>query len=238
MPEDLTPKFLRPLVDHLELLSLFEIHFGGARSTPEDDVVYPNSDSYALKVRCKGTTITHIESGPALSNTDLDKLLEKVQSDLIEIPSISVGADILFCSRPVHGSFRSPAGHIQILPAPENAPRPSVLIADHPFVLEFTFRQSRNWQITYRRRIRARTEWTWIVNLMLREMIKYIGPHGVRRLWVLPTPPEELAEKAPVQARVRWAQEFYMIDGFSGYRDDFSPQTSPELQKTQDEKYY
>jgi Helix-hairpin-helix motif len=235
MREDLSAKFLLPLVDHLELLSIFLVHFGGAGSTPDDYVTYPNSESYALKVRCKGTTITNIEGGPALTSTDLDQLLDKVQTDLISSPGISVGADILFSSRPIRASFRSTAGHIQLLPAPESAPKPNVVAADHPFILEFKFRKSRNWQISNMRRQRARIEWAWVLNVLLRDSIKYLGPR-VRHFWSVSA--DESAEENPLQARVHWAQEFYIVEGFAGCRDDFSPQTSLELPKKPDDEYY
>src|SRR5437660_4889364 len=54
-----------------ELLQLLQRHYGSARSTPENDVVYPNTEKFALRVHCKSGKKKDIEPGPGFSNEEL-----------------------------------------------------------------------------------------------------------------------------------------------------------------------
>ena len=224
MPENLLPDLLLPNVDHLELLTVIQQHYRSSRSTTDDDVVYPNADPYALKIRHKDGRITMIEPGPVFSVQELEALQEKVRTQLVESPGTAVEVCIMFSSSPVKGSFTHPSGRVQILPAPPQAPRPPVLYADHPFVLEFPIRQSHNGFITTQRRTRGVLEWTWILNVLLRANIKSIGPRS-GHMWALCL---QGREGPPTQAQVQWAQEYYMIDSFKLVQDEFT-KTSPLL---------
>lgn len=237
MPENLLPKLLPPdisNVDDYELLFVIEQRYGPGGSSSKDELIYPSSEKHSLKVFFKDGRILSIEPGLAFSVDDLRFLREMVHTQLFESAGSAVGVDILFSSRPIKGSFRSVSDSIQILPAPPEAPRPSVLQADHPFAIEFPVRQSHNGFITNKRRMRGSLEWTWILNALLRANIKYIGPR-MQHLWVL-CPGEQ--EDAPSHSRIKWAQEFYMIDKFPPYHDEFTPGSVPGLPQIPHSKYY
>jgi len=234
MSDNLLPELLLPEVDEYELLEIIQNHYKSGQSTPEDEVVYPSVERYSLKIRCKGDHIATIEPGPGFDEAQLSTLKERVQTELIESPGTSVAACILFSSRTVQGAFRSTSDRIQILPAPQQAPRPGVLVADHPFILEFPFERSQNGMVTTRRRIRGMLEWTWILNTLLRANIKCIGPRH-HELWVLCP---EAQRSTPSQANVKWTHEFYNIDNFAPIQDEFTPESSQQIPHISHDDYY
>ncbi len=234
MQENLLDELLIPSVDEHELLSVIQRHYGSARSTPEDDVVFPNSSSYSLKIRSKDGKLQRIEPGPAFSKEELEALKGKTRTQLVESPGTGVAVCILFSSQPVKGVFCSTSAGIQILPLPPQAPHPNVLIADHPFILEFRIRKSHDGFVTNNRHMRGRLEWSWVLNALLRRRIKCIG-HRSKHLWVWwPDGPE----RTPCQAQIKWAQEYYMIDDFVGLKDDFTGATLTEISQVPHNEYY
>ena len=206
-----------------ELLQLFQHHYGSARSTPDNDVVYPNTEKFALRVQCKSGKISDIEPGPGFSNEELTILKAKVASELVASPATKIERTILFSSHPVKGCHRSGV-HLQMGEAPESAPKPAVMKADHPFVFEFPLRQSSDPFITIQRRSRQSLEWTWFLNAVLRTRIKAIGPRADYH-WVASLS----GNKTPTQADVIWGQEFYTIDGFKTQDDGFSACGEPHI---------
>jgi hypothetical protein len=164
-------------VEDDELLHLLQQHYGSARSTADNDVVYPNTGKFALQVRCKSGKIKEVEPGPGFSYKEFAILKDKVVSQLVASTATKIERTTLFSSRPVKGCLRSDP-NFQILPAPSSAPQPDQMIADHPFVFEFPLRQSSDAFITIQRRTRKSLEWTWFLNAVLRRRIKALGPRA------------------------------------------------------------
>jgi hypothetical protein len=77
MQENLLHELLIPSVDEHELLSLIQRHYGSASRPPEDDVVFPNSSSYSLKIRSKDGKLQRIEPGPHFPKKSLRPLRER-----------------------------------------------------------------------------------------------------------------------------------------------------------------
>jgi hypothetical protein len=201
-------------------------------STPDNDVVYPNTEKFALCVRCKSGKVKAIEAGPGFSNEELKILKAKVASELVASPVTKIERAILFSSHPVKGCYRSGV-RLQIGDAPESAPKPPVVKADHPFVLEFPLRQSSDEFITVQRRSRQTLEWTWFLNAVLRTRIKAIGPRAEYH-WVATLS----GNQALTQADVIWGQEFYTIDGFKTQDEEFSACGEPHIATIPVEEYY
>ncbi len=103
--------------DDDEVLQLLQRHYGSARSTADNDVVYPNAEKFALRVHCKSGKIKAIEPGPSFSSEELTILKAKVASELVASPGIKIERAILFSSHPVKGCFRSGV-RLQIAEAP------------------------------------------------------------------------------------------------------------------------
>lgn len=215
-------------VDHYEVMNEIASYYGSSRSTPEDDVVFPNTDNYALRVTSESGQVTSINSGPAWTQNDLALLQARIDEKLVQSTGMGVEAAILFAIHPVEGSFGHESKIIQILPAPAEAPRPPQLIADHPFILEFSTRQSNSGSVTNNRRSRGILEWTWILNAVLRTNVKSMGPR-TRQLWVITHDNREES---------RWGQEFYQVPGFVSRRDAFTALPEPSLPLIDSDRYY
>jgi len=234
MERDITNLFLHESVDHLELLHIFQEHLGGGCLDDEDVFLFPCSKQFALKVTLADQRITKIERGTNFTAKQITELQLRIQLELREDQGIIVGRDILFHSWPVNGAFTSKMRQVQILPAPSTAPRPTVLWADHPFVLEFTFRKSSNPQVTHYRQWELRHLWAWLFNAILRGSVKYIGPRS-RRMWAIDH--DEMGQQG-TETKVRWSQEFYIVPGFQMLQDNFSVFEHARLALIPENEYY
>ena len=234
MPENLLVQLEAPALDHYELLSLMGFHFGGSCTIEDNNVIYPCKDAYIVKVRSKNDQILSIEAGPGFREKEFAFFKEKVQSTLIDSPSRTIRADILFSSKPVKGCFRAATDQLQILPAPDRAPRPPVIIADHPFILEFPIKSSSDGFVTNNRAMRRALELTWTLNTLLPIAISRIGPR-TQHLWGL-VPSDQL--EAPRQETVKWVQEYYAIDNLPIQYADFSPQCAERVREILHDEYY
>jgi len=234
MPDNLLSQLDAPELDHYELLTLMGRHWGGSCTTEDNSVLYPCTESYVIKVRTKDDRIVSIEPGPGCSDAALALLKEKVRTTLVESSGSVIRADILFSSKPVKGSFRAAKDRFQIYPPPINAPRPGVLSADHPFILEFPLKSSSDGFVTNNRAMRRALELTWTLNALLRASITRIGPRA-RHLWGL-IQTDQL--KGPTQNDVKWVQEYYAIDGLPIQYADFSQACPEQVRVIPHDEYY
>jgi len=232
MATNLLPQLLPEGVDDHELLHIISSHFNSGRSTPTDEVDYPAADHYALRIRHKNSRLVEIQRGPALTDVILQTLKDKVQSELVDSDGETIQRCIIFSSRPVKGFFRAEKLPLQICPAPINAPQPRQLIADHPFVLEFPIKKSRNGYISMSRRTRGMFERTWVLNALLRSSIRTIGPRS-RQLWVIWSD-----VILPTRDQVKFVQESYTIDGFVGEATDFGCRDERQVPNVAENEYY
>ena len=207
---ELTDQLLGDAVDPYELIDLLERRYGMACRTGPRECIFPCTDSYTVKIRLEPGRIARIDPGPGFQPSEVESLKEVIRVELLDSPGDIIGRTVLFARRPVSGVFHSTVG-LRILPAPADAPRPEVIDADHPFVLEFQLPRSANDSVTRMRWIRTGYEWTWILNVLLRPSVRYVGPQP-RHLWAL-LPPYD----APFSyERLQYVQEFYMVTGFKG----------------------
>jgi len=203
---DVTSRFSLDVVDHRELLDLFEIRFGTCWNVSRSEIAFPAALDFSVKVRRDRDNgrIVQITRGSKLSNRDLDVLLEQIAADLLDKRIAEYGIEILFAHRPVAGSFRSAVIPLQISPPPDDAPRAPWLHADHPFTLTYPLRACRTPQIRMRRRYKNAVEWAWVLNGLLRGSIKYHGPRP-RNMWAI--------KSGAANEGCFWAQEFYIVEG-------------------------
>lgn len=88
--------------------------------------------------------------------------------------------------------------------------------------------------ISNRRLNRLMQERGWVLNAILRARIKNIGPRH-RFFWALCGDFENTKEATE---RLRWAQEFYIVDGFRIQYSDFTENGSPQLRSVPHSEYY
>jgi hypothetical protein len=218
--------------DYFELLHLLEDHFGMGGRSSDTEFVYPSSMRPELIAIFDDDGISRIEPGPAFSETKFESFVERVKHELIDSPNGLTGADWAFSSRPVKGSFLSAAKDMQILVAPPSFPRPDALLAEHPFVVEFSFKKSCNSNVTWLRYGKACVEIAWALNALLRSTIRRPGPRS-RHFWAL------VGEiSAPPNEKLKWVQEFYIVDGFKACVDDFSRCGDIPLPEIPHQEYY
>jgi hypothetical protein len=234
MPQNLLEQLKFSGVEDYELLHVIQAHYGSARSTTEGDVLYPSTDHYALKIRTDKGKVIQVQPGQSFSDEELVSLQKEINFQLVDSPGAGIERCILFSSKPVKGYFRSDAGTLRITPPPTEAPTLNVLIGDHPSVIEFPVKLSNDWQINNIRRLRGMLEWTWTLNSLLRVNINCQGPR-TQNHWVV-CPDDSVP--IPTQEHVKWAQEFYTIDGFVSRSERFTEPTWPAVPVIDDNEYY
>ena len=94
--------------------------------------------------------IKAIEPGPAFDPAQWQQIIEEIE----RTGPYKVGRDCSFSTFRVPGSWRGKRSGVQILPAPEDAPRAPYETAEHPLILEFPVKVSDHWPITNFRRMR------------------------------------------------------------------------------------
>ena len=94
----------------------------------------------------KGAKIVAIEPGLAFDRQEWDRICAEIEGPIMKGP-LRVGRDISFNTKGVEGWWRGERSGVQILPAPESAPRANEG-ADNPFILEFPIRDAGRWPTT------------------------------------------------------------------------------------------
>jgi len=110
--------------------------------------------------------ITSVEPGPAFDQCQWDAVAEEIETKVLAGPERS-GRDHSFCSHRVSGMWRGDRSGVQILPPHPESPSAPVKCADHPFILEFRFREAGYWRITNHRRLREHRRLTLMLNTVL-----------------------------------------------------------------------
>src|ERR1017187_7864237 len=77
-------------------------------------------------------------AGPTLDETKLAEVKTRIATAFQSTEEPKIGNLVLFAPLPVTGAFRY-REDFQILPVPDEAPRPTYLAADHPFLLQFSY---------------------------------------------------------------------------------------------------
>lgn len=197
-----------------------------------DEVVYPGCASdYSVKICLGDARVKDILRGPRLTATEIDSLGNQIVSDLLTSNGTRIASAILFSHLPVDGWYRY-RDLFQILAAPDTAPRPTFLLADHPFVLQFRFPVSSNCAI---RNIRKSAKQGEIVQALAGLLAGSVWPlaEGGRHHWVI------LPNETGKPRRAEYLQEGYYCPGFIPEANDFDPvERVPQLPKKHHREYY
>ncbi len=141
---------------------------------------------------------------------ELESQVDAALRALLEDHGHRVYRDVLFSSRPLTASWRY-LDQFQIGPAPDNAPRPNVVLAEHPFIVDVIFADGPSEGIRRLRCQRRVAELRLLLNLILRSRIM-VSSNRIRSHWVW--------EPMGSIPRVRWAQEGYFIEDFQYLVDE------------------
>jgi hypothetical protein len=187
------------------------------------------TDDLALRLQYKHGKIVGAVAGPAMTSELEEKINAEIQRVLLVPTTAKVCRWTMFSGRPVEGHWRY-RDQFQITPAPPVAPRPNMLIAEHPFVLDFAFDNSADFRISQARYIRRASDLMLVLNLLLRQRISSSTSRG-RHHWVWAPPGSE--------APAIWTSEGYVIPDFRYIVDDLPRATdAPALSETPAETYY
>jgi hypothetical protein len=200
-----------------------------------------------------GNAIVTVEPGQAFDDAEWRLVSQEIERSIL-VGSPKTGRDFSFSSFPVRGSWRGRHSGIQILPAPDDAPREGG--ADDPFILEFPIMGSDLWFITNHRRIREHRKLTLLLNALLAGRTSCL-PQRHRNLWAMVPPYEgkpnrwRAVEKvlgvikfcrSRINRRlfpnIKWVQEWYIAPLDRPVLDEPSPPAADRLEEIEPEEYY
>jgi hypothetical protein len=170
-------------VDQSELEDVLSRYFGTAVASSPETIRYPATADFALELRYEDGRLVDIVAGPALTHLKLTGVRQRIEAELLTATGTAVGRVVLFASVPVTGYFRY-RDLFQWVPVPPEAPHPAFRMAEHPFLLEFHFRQSPDTGIRQLRRAILERE----LELLAAGLLEFtIRGHGrlVHHHWVL-----------------------------------------------------
>jgi hypothetical protein len=204
-----------------------------------------------------GNEIVAVEPGEAFNATEWERVNQEIERSVLT-GTPKTGRDYSFSSFPVRGSWRGRRSGVQILPAPDGAPRAAG--ADDPFILEFQIKGSDLWVITNHRRIREHRKLTLLLNALLVGRTSCLSQrHGA--LWASVPPDEDkpsrwrLASRAVAKVcdvtkfcrsrinrrtwpNIKWVQEWYFAPLDRAVLDEPSPPAADRLEEIEPEEYY
>ena len=142
---------------------------------------------------------------------------------------IKVGREYSFSSFRVEGWWRGESSGVQILPAPDDAPRADVESAEHPFILEFPVQVSDLWRLTNYRRMREHRKLTLLLNVLLAGRTN-LQPRRSENFWAI-----DLSDDSQ---EIKWVQQFYFAKLGAVVIDELSPPAAEQLEEVEPEEYY
>jgi hypothetical protein len=175
--------------------------------------------------------IAAVEPGAAFDHAEWERVSREIESAILA-GAPKTGRDYSFSTLPVPGSWRGRRSGLQILPAPDDAPRAAG--APNPFIFEFPIKGSSLWLITNHRRIREHRRLTLLLNLLLAGRTSSPLPR-VRHFWAHVRRDDGDMADSP---DIRWVQEFYYTPLDHPVLDEPSPSAAETLEEVEPEEYY
>ncbi|PZS36626.1 MAG: hypothetical protein DLM58_01385 [Pseudonocardiales bacterium] len=214
-------------MDHRELVRVLQEHFGGSQISGRDVITFPSGPHYRLRLRVEEGRIRSVLTGPDFDPAEFEQLQQLVRTRLIDSPGETVARVVLFSSLPVSGWLSMPEVGLQICPVQGSAPRPPVIYADNPFILEFRLSRGGDNFITNQRCTRLAIEWGRVLNAVLRTSIKVVTPRQSSH-WGYDSDGDVS----------KWLPELYFLPDFQQYNDDFSSPDGAPLTLVSHDEYY
>jgi hypothetical protein len=180
----------------------------------------------------KGAKIVAIEPGLAFDRQQWDQICAEIEGPIMKGP-LRVGREISFNTKGVGGWWRGERSGVQILPAPESAPRANEG-ADNPFILEFPIQDAGEWpttnySITNQRRRREHQKLTLLLNLLLEGTTKFLRERR-RHFWA--------DVRCGGESKIEWVEEWYFADFGQIVIQEPSAPIGEQLGQIESEKYY
>jgi hypothetical protein len=196
-----------------ELRVILAAHFGRIQDLEDGALAYLRDGQVALATKHTDDRVISVQTGPALTENDLGALQSAVELGVLTAAGRKVRRHIVFAIVPVEGSW-SFRDLVQLLPAPDDAPRPPGPMGQNPFVLEASFADSQHPLLASERGAAAVRE----AHLLLSAFVPWIeGPSGwghIELQWAIPV-------GRPVTRSI-WTQKVYTFEGFEYVAEGFS----------------
>jgi hypothetical protein len=214
--DDVTKALEIANVDCHELVTLLWNHFNCPLQISKSEIIFskPEAPSFLKILFTKHHLLKAILRSSKLSDTELEQIIGKIRTELLDKSQISVGREILFSWFPVNGFFKF-KDELQILPVPSSAPQSVGWGGGHPFVLEFRFVTSPNFFISSFRRSQIATRNSTILTLFLEGGITQ-RQSKARGHWVF------VPNATSGKPECKYLSEGYHYDGFKIGDDSFS----------------
>jgi hypothetical protein len=222
-------------LDSRELRILLGERIGGpgqydGRETAPDRIYLPLAGAQSRVVLTYGDRrIVSVEPGQAFDAAEWERIAEEIETSVLTGP-MKVGRDYSFSSYRVEGSWRGELSGVQILPPHPAAPSAPVLMAQHPFILEFPVQESGLWKLTNHRRIREHRNLTLLLNILLAGRTN-LQPRRGDHLWGCFWPEGGSPE-------IRWVQNIYFAPFGECMLDVPSPLPAERLEEIEADLYF
>jgi hypothetical protein len=189
---------------------------GGDRNNTRALLFPGDQEQYSVRlVFDKKYALKDAEAGPRLSDLDVSELHDLIKREILTPGPPKVATWTLFAALPVSGCFRW-NDDFQILPVPQDAPRPEFLLADHPFLLQFRFAGSSNGMVEQARRHRRGLELELLLSGLVANHIR--SDRTTVHRWVI-LPPAGDPPRIPPSIL---SQMGYHYEGSRGVQDAFT----------------
>jgi len=170
--ENLLGRLLPAGIEHHELVSVLSPHFGGSvHDTDRRVTFFPMHPPHALRLEYnRDLELTGAFAEEALTEKDIETVRTELHRNYLESTGTGICQAILLVPGPMEGwwGYRD---KFRIIPVPSQAPRPDYLIADHPFLLEFTYNRSPDDFVSGRRRQRLGYRIALVLSSLVRRSI-------------------------------------------------------------------
>lgn len=218
-------------VNHQELLQVLLSFFGHAEVKPQGYRYQRDGTDFFLDIQLDPAgKIVEINPSKEFPSQELTKLGSKIKEVLIDNQSPGISQIVAFSSERVEGYFRY-KDLFQIIPVPDTAPKPEVLVADHPFLLQFSYTSCPDIAIDSTRWSKKSTVYIRLLNLFSNVPFT-LGSRYIRFSWTLDT-------KDPNNPTSEWRQEGYVYRGLSGKMDKYtSIEKLQPIKQIPYQKYY
>lgn len=222
-------------IDSYELRFVLDKLIGGPgqyadRSNHPNELHLPLAGpSCRIVLTFRGNKIIAIQPGQAFVDDEWRELSNQLEKWIFG-GSLKVGREYSFSTSRVLGSWRGTCSGVQILPARDDAPRASIQIADHPFILEFSIRASEFWLLTNHRRMREHRNMTLLLNVLLATRVSH-EPRQSEHFWAY-------VRQDNGDSKSEWAQRFFAAPLGDCVIDELSPPSTGQLEEREPEEYY
>jgi hypothetical protein len=229
---DITDAIRAREVHDRELAQLLISKFGKAQFTSATRIDMPDAEEPEVSiVYTSGGILQRVET--LLSDSWVVETRGEIEEKLLAPTVSKVSRKFAFADQPVTGGWA--CDFFAIAPAPDNAPRPPILLADHPFVLEVPFDATADPYFNVQRADSLCDEWALLLSLFVTSF-KGTMSRSPQHRWGLEMGPVNSNEQRD-DLTPQLFQDWYWIEGFESLADGFSAaQTS--LPVTPDDIYY